>query len=626
MANKIKIFLLYNEYCREIKDVLRQNDYSVRIITFMKILRQDTSLSKKILAVTLVLCSAGCIGALAISFWLYYSYQHVFLPGTKVSATDITGLTKEQALLKLEQLPPPEFFTVNLFTDSTRLASSSADLGAHYAFDQSIETAFNLGRASTPFTALFKYLTFAFSPQYQIGVSTPVELDEEKTVGFVKVFALQADQPNSFPSAEKQTNGQIVIFTGKVGLVVDQDETVQTILTQANPNDTEIEAVIIPTGAELTEQETAEAQERASKLLNKSLPFVIDKQRFTLNDAELIKLLGFPLGFHEEHVRAQLLTWESQVKRPGQNAVFVYDPDTLNVETFVPHRDGWTLDILATQHLLLTSVTQLEQGQEVSEVALPLVTSPPDITLAKSNTLGIQERIGFGESYYDHSIPSRIHNVSNAVNIINNTIVAPGEEFSFNKALGDVSAKTGFKPAYIIQQGRTVLGDGGGVCQVSTTLFRALLDSGLDITKRKQHSYRVSYYELDRQPGFDAAVFSGETDLRFVNDSPSHVLLHFFADPAQKYMYVEIYGTSDGRTTEITGYEKWGARSAPPPVYTDDPSLPAGKIVQVDWAVGGIRAKFTHITRDKNGNIIREKEYASNYIPWSAKYLRGTGI
>jgi vancomycin resistance protein YoaR len=108
-----------------------------------------------------------------------------------------------------------------------------------------------------------------------------------------------------------------------------------------------------------------------------------------------------------------------------------------------------------------------------------------------------------------------------------------------------VSQKTGFKPAYIIQAGRTVLGDGGGVCQVSTTLFRALLDSGLEVTKRKQHSYRVSYYELDRQPGFDAAVFSGETDLR-LNDSPEYVLLHFSAD-REKYMFVEIYGTSDGR-------------------------------------------------------------------------------
>ena len=607
---------------------MRQNQYSQRIITFMKILTQEMSWQKRATLISLVTISACTVSFFVASFWFYVTYKDLFVPGVKVNNIELSNLTLPQAQAQILQLPPPEVFSVSVTSDTASLASSSAELDAHYQTQDVINQTFTLGKGSNPITALYKYFAFRMSSEFNLGIVLPVALDQNRVEEFVKTFALQADQAASFPSAEKLSNTDITIYTGKVGLVVDQQETVDSILSSAHSDTQPVQVVatIIPTGAELTEQEAIQAKERASKFLQKSLPFVIDKQRFVLSDAELIKLLGFPLGFHEEHVRNQLLTWESQVKRPGQNAVFSYDPTTLKVTSFEPPRDGWTLDVLIAQTTLLDALSKIERGEEVPEIALPLVTAPPDITLANTNTLGIQERIGFGESYYDHSIPSRIHNVSNAVRIINNTVVSPGEEFSFNKSLGDVSSKTGFKPAYIIQQGRTVLGDGGGVCQVSTTLFRALLDSGLDITKRKQHSYRVSYYELDRQPGFDAAVFSGETDLRFVNDSPNHVLLHFFADPEQKYMYVEIYGTSDGRTTEVTGYEKWGARGAPEPVYTDDPSLPAGKIVQVDWAVGGIRAKFTHITRDKNGNIIREKEYASNYIPWSAKYLRGTGI
>src|SRR5690606_29560789 len=95
---------------------------------------------------------------------------------------------------------------------------------------------------------------------------------------------------------------------------------------------------------------------------------------------------------------------------------------------------------------------------------LILAEAAPEMTLADTNNLGINERIGFGESYYSGSIPNRIHNVSLTAQRINMAIVPPGKEFSFNRTLGDVSAAIGFRSAYIIKDGRTSLGDGGGVC------------------------------------------------------------------------------------------------------------------------------------------------------------------
>jgi vancomycin resistance protein YoaR len=254
---------------------------------------------------------------------------------------------------------------------------------------------------------------------------------------------------------------------------------------------------------------------------------------------------------------------------------------------------------------------------------LALQKAEPEISLADTNDLGINELIGFGETYYYHSIPSRIHNVKVTADKLNLTIVPPGEEFSFVKTIGPVNAETGYQQAYIIRSGSTLLEFGGGVCQVSTTTFRALLNAGLNITRRLPHSYRVSYYELNQQPGFDATVYAGNVDLRFINDTPGHILIYSEADSERLYMTVKIYGTDDGRTAEIKNYKKYGYTPPPEPEYIPTDSLPPGEVKQVENAVAGIKASFDWIVRDASGEIIREKTFYSNYQAWGAKYLVG---
>jgi vancomycin resistance protein YoaR len=201
--------------------------------------------------------------------------------------------------------------------------------------------------------------------------------------------------------------------------------------------------------------------------------------------------------------------------------------------------------------------------------------------------------------------------------------VAPGEEFSFNKTLGEVSANTGYRPAYVISGGQTILGDGGGVCQVSTTTFRAALNAGLNITRRVAHSYRVSYYELNQKPGIDATVYAGNVDLRFINDTGHYLLITGETDSENLYMKIEIWGTSDGRKAEIVDHKTWGYVPPLATQYIPDPNLPPGVKRQIDWSVAGIKASFKYVVRDKDDNLIREAEYLSNYQPWAAKYLVG---
>ena len=237
--------------------------------------------------------------------------------------------------------------------------------------------------------------------------------------------------------------------------------------------------------------------------------------------------------------------------------------------------------------------------------------------------MGIKELIGVGTSLFQHSIESRIYNVNLAASRINGILVAPGEVFSFAKAVGDVSSLTGYKQAYIIENGKTVLGDGGGVCQVSTTLFRAALNSGLPIAERHPHAYRVQYYEQDSPPGIDATVYVPSIDLKFKNDTEHHILIQSIVDLNELRLTFMIYGTNDGRISEIGTPVITSQSPAPEPKYQDDPTLPKGVVKQVDFAAAGANVYFTR-TVTKDGEVIISDKFSSNYRPWQAVYLRGT--
>jgi vancomycin resistance protein YoaR len=238
--------------------------------------------------------------------------------------------------------------------------------------------------------------------------------------------------------------------------------------------------------------------------------------------------------------------------------------------------------------------------------------------------LGINELIGRGSSTFRGSISGRIYNIGLASSKFDGVLVAPGDVVSFNNIVGDISSLTGYKTAYVIKDGRTVLGDGGGVCQVSTTLFRAALDAGLPIVERRAHSYRVGYYEQDSGPGLDATVYAPTTDLKFKNDTPAYILIQTIYNAKNYSLVFEIYGTDDGRISNIT--KPVITSSSPPPddLYIDDPSLPAGTIKQIDYKAWGAKTQFDYKV-ERNDEVLIDKTFYSNYRPWQAVFLKGTG-
>lgn len=296
------------------------------------------------------------------------------------------------------------------------------------------------------------------------------------------------------------------------------------------------------------------------------------------------------------------------------------------VTEFQPGSPGRQVDRQLFGNRIITSALATTSDSPASAVEIPVVTLVPQKPSGEvtAESLGIRERLGRGSSLYRGSIAGRKHNVALTASRIDGILIPPGATFSFNETVGEVSRQTGFQSAYVIRDGRTVLGDGGGVCQVSTTLFRAVLNSGLPVVERKAHSYRVGYYEQDSPPGLDATVYAPSPDFRFTNDTPAYVLIQAAADTAGSSLTIDLWGTSDGRVATVTKPVIVSQTPAPPNLYQDDPSLPVGVIKQIDWSAPGAKVAFKYTVR-RGGEILHEKSFLSLYRPWQAVFLRGTG-
>ena len=311
---------------------------------------------------------------------------------------------------------------------------------------------------------------------------------------------------------------------------------------------------------------------------------------------------------------------EGKYNKPAKNALFSFENG--RVVTFRQEEKGLQVEsdkLLADFAELVSKLKTYPQNQTFT---LTSQVIEPEITLAKANNFGIEELLAVGKSDYSHSIPGRIHNVILATSKFNGVLIPKDAIFSFNDTVGDISQTTGYDQAYIIKSGKTVLGDGGGVCQVSTTLFRAALNAGLPIVERTAHAYRVGYYESDSKPGFDATVFGPTVDLKIKNDTPAYILIKTEIDQENNLLYFKFYGKKDDRKVEISPVVVSDPQEPPPPLYQDDPTLKKGVVKQIDFAAWGSKVYFSYkVTKDNTVSFA--KTFYSNFRPWQAIYLVG---
>ena len=293
-------------------------------------------------------------------------------------------------------------------------------------------------------------------------------------------------------------------------------------------------------------------------------------------------LLSSQTDINTQAIRAHLEDLARKVNRDPIEAKFKVENG--KVVTFSEAQNGITLDVDKSLEAVVETLKK-NDSQTSQTIALPFDSKKTTTNYGDVNNLGVSSLIGEGTSNFKGSPSNRIFNIKVATQRFNGLLIKPGEEFSFVKNLGEVDGDHGYLPELVIKNNVTEPEFGGGICQVSTTAFRAAIYSGLKITARRNHAYPVSYYNPQ---GMDSTVYVPNPDLRFINNTPNYILIQTKIVGTQ--LFFDFYGTDDGRKTTVDG-----------PYITEK---------QPD---GALKAHFTQHVFDKNGTEFINDVFNSSY-------------
>ncbi|MDO8509927.1 MAG: VanW family protein [bacterium] len=305
------------------------------------------------------------------------------------------------------------------------------------------------------------------------------------------------------------------------------------------------------------------------------------------------------LSLDPEKTKKYLDGLRQEIDKPAQDARFIIENN--KVKEFQASQSGLALDIEKTFTGLVLAFEErnYHPGQAVKTVSLTLVVAEPNIKMSEVNDLGIEGVIGVGVSSFVGSHTDRIKNLTTAIKRLNGVLIQPGEIFSANKYAGPFTLENGFLPELVIK-GREIKKEvGGGMCQIGTTLFRMAMNSGMDITERRNHSLVVSYYAdpVNGNPGTDATLYEPILDLKFLNDTGHYLLLQTVADYKKKELVFTLWGTADGRKGSYTHpiVSRWIPPSKPEEVVSEK-MKPGQKECQAAYTGAVASFKYTRIT------------------------------
>jgi len=230
--------------------------------------------------------------------------------------------------------------------------------------------------------------------------------------------------------------------------------------------------------------------------------------------------------------------------------------------------------------------------------------------------------LGSATTIFRTSAAERRFNIERAATMFDGLIVDSGTEFSF-LANGDFSDDAGFVEGYGIVGGRLERVIGGGLCQVSTTMFRAVSNAGLHVTRRIPHSYIVYFYE--NILGFDATVYSPGVDFRWVNDMSTPVFIVARTNTANAAVTFEVWGTDDGRRVSYAGPDVSNIVEPGVAVWQYDPRLPAGATRQLVHGRPGMTVRYQRSVTRADGTV-EKTEYRTRYQPWDDFFTYGPGV
>lgn len=417
-------------------------------------------------------------------------------------------------------------------------------------------------------------------------------------------------------------NGSFVVSPDQAGVQFDIAAALQTF--SRSPSETTLELLPRSVPAKVQASSLQPLAEQANRLLRSITLIYVEPQVVggakvqsrVLSRAEVAGLLTLKDGVSPDPkaIAQMVARIGAAFDQPPANARYVWSSQNkLQVKA---HQDGWKMNQPQAQKLLEAALFKPQMAQ----LDLPVVAKPAQVQQADLPAVDNLQLLAEATTTFAGSAPERVANVYAAAHNLDGYTVPAGGVFDFNAAVGDISAENGFKEALVISGGRTVKGVGGGVCQVSTTTFRALYRAGLPVVERNQHAYRVHWY--DPIVGFDAAVYQPYLNMRMQNDTPGPIVVRTLPTPTS--LTVRLYGIPDGRQVKISDTEVLSTTPHPPAQYVVEPTLAPGQIKQVDWAVDGMRTRITRSVTSASGEN-KVDVLNSDFKPWRAVYQVGPG-
>ncbi len=509
-------------------------------------------------------------------------------------------------------------------------------LGVTFDSSKTAETALHAGRHGNPVKRLLELITLW---RTGIDVSPQLTIDMPQLQDYLLTLTSQIEYPprNAMLSIAE---GKVVGIPGATGRQLLIDETANDImlaLQTLEPRHVvvrtrELEPIINNAALEV-------AQAQAQNVLGTTLVFTRSAESDRMwewDSQKLTRLLQVDTVDNHLVVRIDRLRLAKAVEHLAEEMDADSQEPRLRfsegeVRIFEEGHVGWKLQQAAALHVISTTLQQQNALLSRYAVVLPIETIHPVIKDEALDTLGIEELIAEGKSSFAGSADYRITNILAGAARFDGVLIPPGKEFSFNSQLGEVTEEQGFVEGYAVIGNRTQLEWGGGVCQVSTTVFRAAFWAGLPITERHAHPFYISWYddfaygEYGDGPGIDATIYTGSSDFKFINDTGHWLLMHVDVDEAEQVLTVRLYGTKPERQVTFDGPEISNIVQAPvTPIYIDDPTLPAGTTQQSDVARNGRDIVVYRIIEDQDGNTEREK-FFTRFKAWPNVFRRGTG-
>jgi len=582
-----------------------------------------------------ILCFLGLTlmtGALLfLLLLLQLAMQDRIVPGTSIGEVDIGGMPRADASAALAQSFEPLGSQQYTLRDGEQSWSfSAAELGLSMPVTDLVDGALAVGYAADGSPDFYQQ-----ARAWLRGAQLPLRLQFDESVALARLQALAQSIQRERRDAQLQIDGmRVSIDPGLPGRSLNLPASLATLsqrlLAQDAPRSIDLIIDESPARQWNIHQAARQVQTALSSPLqllgdmpdgDKLQPWLLRPEQIlaglhvhmTGDDSQRRYTVAVDLSAYAPFLR----TLSPRLSQPARETRFDFDPINGRLTALAPPQTGRSLNVPETIARLEAAVfapTERRVAMAFDEIA------PRYPATISSEALGIQELVAEATTYFWGSWQNRRSNIALGTKNLHGIIVAPGEEFSFNQHLGEITAEAGYVEGGVILGGATVTGIGGGICQVSTTLFRAVYKGGLDITERNSHGYRVGYYEYaGAGPGLDAAIWQPEIDLRFRNNTPHHLLIESDYLGEKDAMQFRIYSTRHW-TTRIEPAIIRDIVPAPDTGYVAADDLALGQIRQIDYSADGADVWVYRNVYDAAGSLVKRDQLFTHYKPWQAIY------